>query len=84
MKELFVIAPNKNISPMLSEMIKAVTSYTNYTLVQDSSHIPNLQNRKIFFASENTDIDCDIAMLEFFQNYMKKGITAFWAQQLQY
>lgn len=73
MKELFVIAPNKNISPMLSEMIKAVTSYTNYTLVQDSSHIPNLQNKKIFFASENTDIDCDIAMLEFFSKLYEKG-----------
>lgn len=73
MKELFVIVPNKNISPMLSEMISAVTSYTNYTLVQDSNHIPNLQNKKIFFASENTDIDCDIAMLEFFSKLYEKG-----------
>jgi multimeric flavodoxin WrbA len=73
MKDLFVIVPNKNISPMLSEMIKTVTSYTNYTLVQDSSNIPNLQNKKIFFASENTDIDCDIAMLQFFSKLYEKG-----------
>ena len=73
MKDLFVIVPNKNISPMLSEMISTVTSYTNYTLVQDSSHIPNLQNKKIFFACENTDIDCDIAMLEFFSKLYEKG-----------
>lgn len=73
MKDLFVIVPNKNISPILSEMIEAVTSYTNYTLVQDSNHIPNLQNKKIFFVSENTDIDCDVAMLEFFSKLYEKG-----------
>jgi multimeric flavodoxin WrbA len=73
MKDLFVIAPNKNISSMLSEMIKEVTAYTNYTLVQDSTHIPCLQNKKILFVSENTDIDCDIAMLEFFSKLYEKG-----------
>ena len=72
MKELFVIMPNKNISPTLSEMISTVTSNTNYTLVEDSNHIPNLQNKKIFFASENTDIDCDIAMLDFFSKLYEK------------
>ncbi len=73
MKDLFIIVPNKNISPILSEMIDAVTSYTNYILVQDSSNIPNLQNKKIFFACENTNIDCDIAMLEFFSKLYEKG-----------
>ncbi|WP_291634168.1 NAD(P)H-dependent oxidoreductase [Clostridium sp.] len=73
MKDLFVIIPNKNISPMLSEMIKEVTSYTNYTLIEDSNNIPNLQNKKIFFACELTDIDCDVAMLEFFSKLTKKG-----------
>ena len=73
MKDLFVIVPNKNISPMLSEMISSVTSYTDYTLIEDSNHIPDLQNKKIFFASENTDIDCDIAMLEFFSKLYEKG-----------
>ena len=73
MKDLFVIMPSKNISPILSEMISAVTCYTNYTLVKDSSHIPNLQNKKIFFASESTDIDCDIAMLQFFSKLYEKG-----------
>ena len=73
MKDLIVIVPNKNISPMLSEMIREVTSYTNFTLVKDSNDIPNLQNKKLFFACENTDIDCDIAMLEFFSKLYKKG-----------
>jgi hypothetical protein len=75
MKDLFVIMPNKNISPLLLEMVKAVTSYTNYTLVQDSNNIPDLQNKKIFFACENTNIDCDIAMLEFFSKLYEKGDT---------
>lgn len=73
MKDLFVIVPSKNISPILSEMMKQVTSSTNYTLVEDSNHIPNLQNKKIFFACESTDIDCDIAMLEFFSKLYEKG-----------
>ena len=75
MKDLFVIVPNKNISPMLSKMIKEITKHINYTLVQDSSNIPCLQNKKLFFACENTDIDCDIAMLEFFSKLYEKGDT---------
>ena len=51
MKDLFVIVPNKNISPMLSEMIREVTSYTNYTLVQDANNIPSLQNKNGLFQS---------------------------------
>ena len=73
MKELFVIMPSKNISSTLSEMVGAFTCYTNYTLVKDSDHIPNLQNKKILFVSENTDIDCDISMLEFFSKLYEKG-----------
>ncbi|MGH4121647.1 MAG: flavodoxin family protein [Clostridium sp.] len=73
MKDLFVIAPSKNISPMLSKMIGEVTRYTNYTLVEDYNNIPNLQNKKIFFASESTDINCDIAMLQFFSKLYEKG-----------
>jgi len=73
MKDLFVIVPSKNISPILSEMISKVTYQTNYTIVQDSSHIPNLQNKKIIFVCESTDIDCDFAMLEFFSKLYEKG-----------
>jgi hypothetical protein len=73
MKDLFVIVPSKNISPMLSEMISKVTRFSNYTLVKDSNNIPNLQNKKIIFVSENTDIDCDIAMLEFFSKLYQNG-----------
>jgi hypothetical protein len=73
MKDLFVIVPNKNISPMLSKMIEEITMHTNYTLVQESNNIPSLQNKKIFFACENIDIDCDIAMLEFFSKLYEKG-----------
>jgi multimeric flavodoxin WrbA len=73
MKDLFVIMPNKNVSPLLLEMVNAVTSSTDYILVKDSNNIPNLQNKKIFFACENTDIDCDIAMLEFFSKLYEKG-----------
>ncbi|MBU3144730.1 flavodoxin family protein [Clostridium sp. CF012] len=73
MKDLFIIVPSKNISPMLSEMISTVTRYSNCTLVEDSNNIPNLQNKKIFFASESTDISCDISMLEFFSKLYEKG-----------
>ncbi|MBU3189792.1 NAD(P)H-dependent oxidoreductase [Clostridium bowmanii] len=73
MKDIFVIAPSKNISPMLSDMISKVTRYTNYTLVENSNNIPNLQNKKIFFASESTDINCDISMLHFFSKLYEKG-----------
>lgn len=73
MKDLFIIMPNKNISNMLSQMISTVTTYTNYTLVRDLNHIPNLQNKKIFFACENTDIDCDVDMLHFFSKLYEKG-----------
>jgi NAD(P)H-dependent FMN reductase len=73
MKDLFIIVPNKKVSPMLSKMIDEVTAHTNYTLVQDSKNIPHLQNKIIIFACENTDIDCDIAMLEFFSKLYEKG-----------
>ena len=58
---------------MLSKMIDEVTAHTNYTLVQDSKNIPDLQNKIIIFACENIDIDCDIAMLEFFSKLYEKG-----------
>ncbi|MGH4139796.1 flavodoxin family protein [Clostridium sp.] len=73
MMDIFVIAPSKNISTMLSDMIEKVTHYINYTLVEDCNNIPNLQNKKIFFASESTDINCDIAMLQFFSKLYEKG-----------
>jgi len=73
MKDLFVIVPSRNISPMLSKMIDEITLNTNYTLVEDANNIPSLQNKKIFFACENIDIDCDIAMLEFFSKLYEKG-----------
>lgn len=73
MKDLFIIAPNKNISPMLSDMIKAVTLNIKFTMVYGTTPIPNLQNKKILFASETTNIDCDIAMLEFFSKLYEKG-----------
>ena len=58
---------------MLSKMIDEITLHTNYTLVQDANNIPSLQNKKIFFVCENIDIDCDIAMLEFFSKLYEKG-----------
>ena len=73
MKDLIVIMPSKNISPMLSEMISMFTCNTNYTFVKDSNIIPNLQNKKIIFICENTNIDCDISMLEFFSKLYEKG-----------
>ena len=73
MKNLFIIVPTKKVSPMLSKMIDEVTAHTNYTLVQDSKNIPDLQNKIIIFACENIDIDCDIAMLEFFSKLYEKG-----------
>jgi len=73
MKDLFVIIPSIDISPILSEMIGEVTCDTNYTLIKDSNHIPNLQNKKIFFVSEITNIDCDIEMLQFFKKLNEKG-----------
>lgn len=76
MKDLIVIVPSKNISPILSEMIGAATGYTNYTLIKDSNNIPDLHNKKIFFASEITDIDCDISMLQFFSKLYEKGSKA--------
>lgn len=73
MKDLFIIVPNKKVSPMLSEMINEVTNHTNYTLVQDHSNIPNLENKKIIFACELANIGCDIAMLEFLSKLYEKG-----------
>ncbi|MBK5242565.1 flavodoxin family protein [Clostridium sp.] len=73
MKDLFVIIPSKNISIMLSQMINVVTKNTNYIIVNDCNHIPNLQNKKILFASEITNIDCDIEMLQFFSKLYEKG-----------
>jgi multimeric flavodoxin WrbA len=73
MKDLFVIVPSKDISPMLVEMISAITSDAEYTTISNFDDIPNLQNKKIFFVAENTDIDCDIAMLQFFSKLYKKG-----------
>ncbi len=73
MNDLFIIVPNNNISNMLSEMIKEVTLNINYTVIHGSTPIPNLQNKKIIFASEVTNIDCDIAMLQFFSKLYEKG-----------
>jgi len=73
MKDLFVIVPSKNISAILSEMISTAINYTNYTLVKDSNNIPDLQNKKILFACESTNINCDIEMLDFFSKLYEKG-----------
>lgn len=73
MKDLFVIVPCKDISIMLSEMISEATKCTDYTIVNDCNRIPNLQNKKILFACEIGNIDCDIEMLQFFSKLYEEG-----------
>jgi multimeric flavodoxin WrbA len=73
MKDLFVIVPCKDISIMLSEMISEFTKCTDYTIVNDCNQIPNLQNKKILFACEIGNIDCDIEILQFFSKLYEEG-----------
>jgi len=72
MKELYVISPNKYISPMLAKMVEVSTKGVNYTLVREVKNIENLKDKKLLFVSQVTEIGSDIPMLEFLSQLIKK------------
>jgi NADPH-dependent FMN reductase len=73
MRELYVILPNKNISQTLKEMLQAAIKDVNYITIDNYNTIPELQNKRLLFVSQVTEVGTDIGMLEFFTKLMRKG-----------
>ncbi|MEG0775079.1 NAD(P)H-dependent oxidoreductase [Clostridium sp.] len=73
MKELYVILPNKNISVVLNNMLQAAIKDIKYTIVDNLDSIPDLQNKKLLFVSQVSNVGTDIFILEFFSKLMQKG-----------
>lgn len=73
MEELYIIKPNKNISPLLQNMITLSTKDIKKFIVEDLNSIPDLTFKKLLFVVEIEEVGYDIPMINFLKKLLEYG-----------
>lgn len=79
MENLYIIAPNENLSEQLQLMIKSFSrNFDSITYIKEFKESVCLKNKKILFALELGFTGFDLPMLEFFESLKYKGNDIFY------
>ena len=77
MGDCIIICPNKSISPVLENMIKAIGENGDFTIIKKFNPKFNFTNKKIVFAVQLNELGFDIPMLNFIEKLNKYNNNAF-------
>ena len=73
MEDLYIIQPNKNISPILKNMVALSTKDISDHMVNDLNNIPDLTFKKLLFVAQVEDVGYDIPMIQFLSKLLERG-----------
>lgn len=74
MESLVILAPCKNKSELLKNMISTFSShYEKVEVIDNLSNVKNLANKRLLFAAEIANLGVDIRMLELLSSLYDKG-----------
>lgn len=83
MEYIYILAPNRNLSVQLNQMIVTAKAYINSMpdkqtiIINEFSDLPIINGKKLIFAAELDNILMDIPMLETLSAYSRKSKSAF-------
>ncbi len=70
---LYVILPNKNISPILNSMVSYSLKNIHFIVIDDLDNLPDLTYKKLLFVAQVEDVGYDIPMINLLAKLLEKG-----------